>query len=425
MGAMTYSEKMLAALSSGQLETANKQFAWALRKDDDDTLYSLAEELYGLGFIKQATRIYKKLLEKYPTEDSLRTSLADIAIDDDDSDLALRYLNEVKPDSPAYVQALLVAADLYQTQELFEVSEQKLVTAYRLAPDEPVVEFALAEFYFLIRNYNKAIQFYLDLIKQGQLELSKVNLVERLGVAYAEAGRFEQAVGYLEQIKPAQLTPDSQFELGFTYLQLNEPQKAIDIFNKLREQDSQYATVYPYLAEAQEQLNELDQALLTLQEGLAVDQYNEQLYLKTARIALKLDDADLAEKYLREGLSIDPDNLTTILELSNLLVKQTRYQANIELLDQYLQSNEFDPQFYWNLAVSNAQLDHFKEAKANYLAAYPFFEHNADFLKPAIYFFREAGLPAQAAAALRNYLVIEPDDGELVAMLEDFEDQGY
>ncbi|AVK64764.1 hypothetical protein C5Z26_02595 [Lactobacillus sp. CBA3606] len=422
---MTYSEKMLAALSSGQLETANKQFAWALRKDDDDTLYSLAEELYGLGFIKQATRIYKKLLEKYPTEDSLRTSLADIAIDDDDSDLALRYLNEVKPDSPAYVQALLVAADLYQTQELFEVSEQKLVTAYRLAPDEPVVEFALAEFYFLIRNYNKAIQFYLDLIKQGQLELSKVNLVERLGVAYAEAGRFEQAVGYLEQIKPAQLTPDSQFELGFTYLQLNEPQKAIDIFNKLREQDSQYATVYPYLAEAQEQLNELDQALLTLQEGLAVDQYNEQLYLKTARIALKLDDADLAEKYLREGLSIDPDNLTTILELSNLLVKQTRYQANIELLDQYLQSNEFDPQFYWNLAVSNAQLDHFKEAKANYLAAYPFFEHNADFLKPAIYFFREAGLPAQAAAALRNYLVIEPDDGELVAMLEDFEDQGY
>ncbi|AVK60431.1 hypothetical protein C5Z25_00950 [Lactobacillus sp. CBA3605] len=422
---MTYSEKMLAALSSGQLETANKQFAWALRKDDDDTLYSLAEELYGLGFIKQATRIYKKLLEKYPTEDSLRTSLADIAIDEDDSDLALRYLNEVKPDSPAYVQALLVAADLYQTQELFEVSEQKLVTAYQLAPDEPVVEFALAEFYFLIRNYNKAIQFYLDLIKQGQLELSKVNLVERLGVAYAEAGRFEQAVGYLEQIKPAQLTPDSQFELGFTYLQLNEPQKAIDIFNKLREQDSQYATVYPYLAEAQEQLNELDQALLTLQEGLAVDQYNEQLYLKTARIALKLDDADLAEKYLREGLSIDPDNLTTILELSNLLVKETRYQANIELLDQYLQSNEFDPQFYWNLAVSNAQLDRFKEAKANYLAAYPFFEHNADFLKPAIYFFREAGLPEQAAAALRNYLVIEPDDGELVAMLEDFEDQGY
>ncbi|CAM3058314.1 tetratricopeptide repeat protein [Lactiplantibacillus plajomi] len=422
---MSYSEKMLAALSSGQLETAKKHFAWALRKDDDDTLFSLAEELYGLGFLKQSARTYKKLLAKYPDEDDLKTGLADVAIDEGDTDLALDYLHQVKPDSPAYVQALLVEADLYQTQELFEVSEQKLIEAYKLAPDEPIVAFALAEFYFLIRNYNKAINFYLNLIKRGHLEISRVNLVERLGVSYAEAGRFEQAVGYLEQIKPAKLTPDSRFELGFTYLQLNEPRKAIDTFNKLREQDSQYASVYPYLAEAQEQLHQLDAALLTLQEGLAVDQYNEQLYLRTARLALKLDDQELAEKYLREGLSIDPDNLTTVLELSNLLVQRERFQDNVDLLDQYLQSNEFDPQFYWNLAVSNDQLDNFKAAKENYLAAYPFFEHNEDFLKPAIYFFREAGMAEQAVAALRNYLEIVPEDGEMVAMLEDYEDQGY
>lgn len=422
---MSYSEKMLAALSNGQIDTAKKHFAWALRKDDDQTLYSLAEELYCLGFLKQAERTYKKLLAKYPDEDDLQTSLADIAIDEDDTDLALDYLQQVKPDSPAYVQALLVEADLYQTQELFEVSEQKLKEAYQLAPDEPVVEFALAEFYFLIRNYGQATRFYLDLIKQGQLEISKVNLVERLGVAYAESGRFEQAVGYLEQIKPAKLTPDSQFELGFTYLQLNEPQKAVDIFDKLREEDNQYASLYPYLAQAQEQLHQLDKALLTLQEGLAVDQYNEQLYLQTARLALKLDDQELAEKYLREGLSIDPDNLTTVLELSNLLVQRERYQDNIDLLDQYLQSNEFDPQFYWNLAISNDRLDHFQAAKDNYEAAYPFFEHNKDFLKPAIYFFREAGMADSAVAALRNYLTIEPDDGEMVAMLEDYEDQGY
>ncbi|WP_047999765.1 tetratricopeptide repeat protein [Lactiplantibacillus herbarum] len=422
---MSYSEKMLTALSNGQIETANKHFAWALRKDDDDTLYSLAEELYGLGFLKQAERTYKKLLAKYPEEDDLRTSLADIAIDEDDTDLALNYLEQVKPDSSAYVQALLVEADLYQTQELFEVSEQKLKEAYQLDPDEPIVEFALAEFYFLIRNYHQAVSFYLDLIKQGQVEISKVNLVERLGVSYAEAGRFEQAVGYLEQIKPIDLTPDSQFELGFTYLQLGEQQKAIDMFNQLREQDSQYASLYPYLAEAQEQLQQPDQALLTLQEGLSVDQYNEQLYLRTARLALKADDPELAEKYLREGLSIDPDNLTTVLELSNLLVQQERYQDNIDLLDQYLQSNEFDPQFYWNLAVSNDRLDHFQAAKDNYEAAYPFFEHNKDFLKPAIYFFREAGMIESTVAALRNYLAIEPDDGEMVAMMEDYEEQGY
>ena len=59
---------------------------------------------------------------------------------------ALSYLAQVKPDSPAYLESLLVAADLYQTEEEFEVTEQKLQEAYRIAPDEPAVEFALGEF---------------------------------------------------------------------------------------------------------------------------------------------------------------------------------------------------------------------------------------------------------------------------------------
>ncbi len=58
-------------------------------------------------------------------------------------------------DSPAYVRSLMVAADLYQTQELFEVSEQKLLEAMQLAPDEPAIQFALAELYFVMREFKR------------------------------------------------------------------------------------------------------------------------------------------------------------------------------------------------------------------------------------------------------------------------------
>ena len=44
----TFAERMLDELSGGQLEDAKKSFASSLRYDDDDTVYSLAEELYGL-----------------------------------------------------------------------------------------------------------------------------------------------------------------------------------------------------------------------------------------------------------------------------------------------------------------------------------------------------------------------------------------
>ena len=126
---MTYSEQMLDQLQAGQLEAARSSFRQALAKDDDELLFSLGEELYGLGFLQQAQRVYLTLLERYPAEDELRTNLATIAIDEGHNDEALSYLAQVKPDSPAYLESLLVAADLYQTEEEFEVTEQKLQEA--------------------------------------------------------------------------------------------------------------------------------------------------------------------------------------------------------------------------------------------------------------------------------------------------------
>lgn len=54
-----YAQQMLDALSSGQLDDAKKFFAQSLRKDSDDLIYSLAEELYALGFLNQSRRAYK------------------------------------------------------------------------------------------------------------------------------------------------------------------------------------------------------------------------------------------------------------------------------------------------------------------------------------------------------------------------------
>lgn len=49
-------------------------------------------------------------------------------------------------------------ADLYQMQGLFEVSEQKLLKAQAILPDEPVIDFALGELYFTQGAYGKAVR---------------------------------------------------------------------------------------------------------------------------------------------------------------------------------------------------------------------------------------------------------------------------
>ncbi|MCF6159968.1 tetratricopeptide repeat protein [Furfurilactobacillus milii] len=421
----SYSVQMLDALQSGQVDKSNKLFAWALRKDDDDTLYNLAEQLYGLGFNKKAQRIYEKLLKEYPDEDELRTSLADIAIDEGDTDAATNYLDAVSPDSDAYLQSLLVAADLYQSEELFEVSEQKLLTAEKIAPDEPVVLFALGEFYFMMREYQKSINYYLDLIKRGIPKMEDVDLVSRIGVAYANSGKFEQAVGYLEQIHTADMTPDVRFQLGFVYTQLKDNQKAIHTFEQLHDEDPSYSSLYPYLARALSDDNQVEAAYKVAQEGLGVDEYNQDLFGLAANLALKLQENGAAEDYLKRGLALDPDNQTLMIQLSNLYVQAHHDVANVDLATQYVQRDQVDPQVYWNLAVSYVRLEKNEEAQTYYDAARPYFEDNPDFLKPAFFFYREQGQPEVAVNLLRNYLKLQPEDEEMVAALEDYEDQGY
>lgn len=62
---MTYAEKVLDEIEKGNYKEARKHFGWSLRKDSDDMIYSLAEELYSLGFSNMAKRAYQTLLERY------------------------------------------------------------------------------------------------------------------------------------------------------------------------------------------------------------------------------------------------------------------------------------------------------------------------------------------------------------------------
>ncbi|MEN3245897.1 tetratricopeptide repeat protein [Fructilactobacillus sanfranciscensis] len=418
---MSNSEKALEALQNNDLDEYQKNLKNALDQDNDDMLFSLAEELYSLGFSDDALKIYRQLLKKYPDEDEIRTYIADILIAKDDTDGALEVLNEIKPDSSYYINALLVEADLYQTQDLFVVSEHKLIEAEKLAPDEPIVKFAVAELYYSEGKYESAIKLYLNLIKQGQLSISNVNLVERLGVSYAHVGNFENAIGYLEQIKPIDMTPDVLFETGFTYLQLGNYAKSIEIFEMLRDTDNQYASLYIYLGEAFEKDNKPEDALRTYQEGLSVDEYNVILYLKAADIAARLGKMDLTVKYLEKGNQVNPDNMEAVTKLSEIYVKDGQFEKDVDFLSDYLSDNNLVPQLYWDLAISYDHMNKIKQASENYQKAAMNLKDNPDFLKNYIFFLRENGKVNESIEFLKQYVNLVPDDDEMVYMLQDLE----
>lgn len=419
---MTYSEKMLDQIQNGQLADARGSFRQALANDDDDMLFSLGEELYGMGFLHQARRVYLTLLQRYPDEDELRTNLATIAIDEGHNDEALSYLAQVQPDSPAYLESLLVAADLYQTEEDFEITEQKLKEAYQIAPDEPAVEFALGEFYFMVSRFDEAISYYFDLIKHGYTDFAKVDIAGRLGMCYAQSGQFKQALGYLQQVKPEYRTSDIRFQTGLTELHLGKLDEAVKDLTALIKDDDQYASAYPALAQALAKQNKYQQALRVVQEGLGVDQYNEHLYAQAAEIVSHLGNAKLMRKYLTKAHELDPDNLTITLQYSNFLIHQHADKENVDLLSPLIKEDEVDPQVYWNLARSYQRLENFDLAGKYYQAAAQIYRDNATFLKELIGFYQETGQRDLLLPALRNYLALEPTDTEMQDLLDEYEE---
>ncbi|MDD1380508.1 tetratricopeptide repeat protein [Limosilactobacillus reuteri] len=419
---MTYSEQMLDQLEAGKLKEAQNSFKLALINDDDDMLFSLAEELYALGFLQQARTIYLKLLDCYPDEDELKTNLATIAIDEGHNDEALSYLAQIKPDSPAYVQSLLVAADLYQTEEEFEVTEEKLKEAYALAPDEPAVEFALGEFYFMVGQYSEAIQYYFQLIKNGYTDFAKVDIAGRLGICYAQSGQFKKALGYFNQVKPEYQTSDIRFQKGLTRLQLGDTEKAIKTLEDLINDDNQYASAYPELAKAYEKENKYQQALRVVQEGLSVDQYNEYLYSLAAEITSYLGDQKLMKKYLVKAHELAPENMTITLQYSNFLLHQHDDEANIKLVSPLVKEDETDPQLYWNLARSYQRTDQLELAGKYYEAALPAYSENPTFLKELINYYRETGETDKLMDELEHYLRLVPTDTEMQDLYDQYED---
>lgn len=412
-------EKMIDALENNQLKEANLFFEQALLLDSDEQLYHLADNLYHLGFLEETKRIYKQLLTTYSDDDELKIGLAEIEIEANNIDEAMEWLLQISEMSASYPQALLVHADLYQVQGLYEASEQKLLRAKELLPNEPVIHFALSELHFSMGKYAQAVHGYEELMEQGYNEFSGITLASRCGASYSALGDLEQAALYFEQSVEENETVDALFELGITYYQQKEFKRANELFFKLKELDPSYTSVYPNLAKGLEEENQLEKAAEVIRQGLQMDQYNYDLFAVGAEIAIKLEKEAEAEDYLLKAQSLAPENEGLQLAYINLLLKQERFEDAIKIIEEALSQEQVDPQFYWDAALAYDQLENYEKADDSFKQAHSFLNQNKDFLKSYIYFLRESGERLAIKSILSEYLLLDPSDGEMLEFLEE------
>ncbi|PLR77149.1 hypothetical protein CU633_11395 [Bacillus sp. V3-13] len=415
-------EKIVALLEKGQQEEALTEYKKILNSGTAEEKFSLAEELFQFGFLSEARALYENLLQAYPDEGELLVLLAETCIELGDEDEAMLALEKVSPADPGYPQALLLLADLYQMNGLYEVSEQKLKNAKQLLPNEVVIDFAMGELYAEQGKVTEAIRAYEAVLLQ-ETEIAGVIIHQRIADILSASGSFEEALPHYEQALAEKLEINTLFGYAFTALQAGFNRTAIEKFNEVKSLDPEYHSLYLHLAKAYEREEELVQSFESVKEGIRQDEFNKDLFFYGGKIALKLAEEDEAERLFREALALDPAFTEAALTLNKLFIKQERYEDVIELIKELDIQEEEEPQFIWDEALALQHLEKYSHALNKYEHAYTFFKNDHEFLNDYGYFLVEEGKNATAAEIFIKLLKGDPSNEEYQQMIERLTDE--
>lgn len=411
--------KAIQLVEHGNVDEAIKKLSEKTQTASDEEKFMIVELYYEWGFFEQAIELLEELLIKYPKEGEIISLLAEINIELEKDDIAIDLLNSINKDDPFYAHSLIQLADLYQAQGLFEVSEQKLMEAKHLYPDEIVIDFALGELLFSIGQANRAIPFYEKVLQQNE-QMNQISIQERLAESHASIGHYEAALQYYEQFESED--PDTLFKYGFTAFQQHKNDIAIRVWKRLLEKDPYYHTVYEELARALKKEELIEEAFAIVQKGLQMDEYNKELFFLAGQISYQLGQIEKSIDYLQNALALDQDFKQAILVLVTIYTELNQYHTIIELINQLKKAGATDPLYDWELAKAYNKEEQYKEALKAYKEASFGLPNDSEFLKEYGYFLMEEGLVKEAIQTLTKYIEIEPLDEDVLTYLERLND---
>ena len=401
---------MLQALEDQDLTKVEHYFVKALENDPSDLLYELATYLEGIGFYPQAKEIYLKIVEDFP---EVHLNLAAIASEDGQIEEAFAYLEEIQANSDWYVSALALKADLYQMEGLTDVAREKLLEALTYSED-PLLILGLAELDSELENYQEAIQGYAQLDNRSIYEQTGISTYQRIGFAYAQLGKFETAIEFLEKALELEYDDLTAFELASLYFDREEYQKAVLYFKQIDTISPDFEGYEYGYSQALHKEHQVQEALRIAKQGLEKNPFETRLLLVASQFSYELHDASGAENYLLTAKEDAEDTEEILLRLATIYLEQERYEDILGL-----QSEEPENLLTkWMIARSYQELDDLDTAYEHYQELAGDLKDNPEFLEHYIYLLRELGYFEEAKVNAQAYLKLVPDDVQMQELYE-------
>ncbi|MBV5190446.1 tetratricopeptide repeat protein [Staphylococcus chromogenes] len=396
--------KLIDDINLQKLDDLDSRVQEALQSDDDEGLFALGETLYQYGLTPQGLEVFRTLYHKYPNEGEVLIYFIEGLVTENHIDEALEYLNEV-PETP---EKLMLEADLYQQINMLEVAIDKLEAALEIQPNDPIIHFALAELLYFDGQYLRASREYDTVLESGEYEVNGINLFSRLADSSLQSGNYQDALKWYDEINEQELVPEDYLKKAVAYEKNDRTQEAIKITKTLLNKDPDFIQAYYYLQQLYENEKMFADAIEIGDEGLRLNQYYKELMFSTGALKIEHGDQNEAVSLLKQALEVDPSYQEPLLMLADLYRHEEDYEALIELV-QFVNEEDMDPVFIWQLAYALGQEERDKEAQHFYDIAYTSLKDNVDFLKDYYEYLIEISQIAHAKTILDLLIHKEPN----------------
>ena len=396
--------KLIDDINLQKLDGLDSRVQEALQSDDDEGLFALGETLYQYGLTPQGLEVFRTLYHKYPDEGEVLIYFIEGLVTENHIDEALEYLNEV-PETP---EKLMLEADLYQQINMLEVAIDKLEAALEIQPNDPIIHFALAELLYFDGQYLRASREYDTVLESGEYEVNGINLFSRLADSSLQSGNYQDALKCYDEINEQEMVPEDYLKKAVAYEKNDRTQEAIKITKTLLNKDPDFIQAYYYLQQLYENEKMFADAIEIGDEGLRLNQYYKELMFSTGALKIEHGDQNEAVSLLKQALEVDPSYQEPLLMLADLYRHEEDYEALIELV-QFVNEEDMDPVFTWQLAYVLGQEERDKEAQHFYDIAYASLKDNVDFLKDYYEYLIEISQIAHAKTILELLIQKEPN----------------
>ncbi len=411
---VNYSKQILQNIADSKFnnqDLINK----AIVSDSENELINLAESLIIQGFIDDAKGILEHLNEKDDTNDQINLDLAEIYLDEGNDDQSLNCLDKIEQKAPLYLSAQIVKADLYESEGLAESAEGVLLDLQNIS-DDPIIRFALAEFYDAEGENGKSAQLYDYLLNQGHESINQINLHARLAMALASNGEFEESIAEFQKVGLKNLSGKEISSLAQAYLQSGDREKSQQLIEENIDNQEAELDDYLNLASIYEKQGNSKEQLRTLQLAKSFDPFNLLTRFKLALLQSNLGDYVSSNKELNFISEKDPSQTNAISLLAYNFLQEKEYSQAINLINEHIEDDEIDQHYFWYLGLAYFNSDQQKQAENAFEQVDEYFSKEPSFLKDAFFVFKNTNIDT-SQNYLKKYLRIVPEDFEMESYL--------